>query len=358
MAARDLSPAALQVVQAVRARLPERGRVVLAVSGGADSLAMAAAVAWEVGSRSRRGLGSSAVRVVVVDHGLQVGSGEVAERAAEQVRGLGLAGEVVSSQVVSGSVASGPADQGHDDHGRAGAGGGPEAAARNLRLRLLAEAADGDPVFTAHTHDDVAEQVLLGLARGSGARSLAGIPPSQTMIISGVELCLVRPLLTVNRSTTAQACRDFGLTPWHDPHNADEAFTRVRVRSTVLPMLERELGPGVGEALVRTAGLLRDDADLLDDLTVGWLAEATTAWGELRAAELAGEAPAKASRVVRAWLAERGVQAMQAHVIAVLGLIERRTLGVGRGQGGVDLPGGRVVRDRDLLRWELGPTCR
>ncbi|MGJ6979837.1 tRNA lysidine(34) synthetase [Aestuariimicrobium soli] len=382
MAARTLSQAQLRVVGAVQAGRESGalgpGAVVLGVSGGADSLAMAAAVAWCGESLRRRGLPVPAIEAVVVDHGLQPGSGEVAEKARQQVLGLGL-----DCRVVSGEVPRGDA--------------GPEAAARDLRRRLLAEVAeqhraemaspceflppDGKnsqgnavmdrcgsgrresgrresgrresgqcesgrgehqpgaapvEIWLAHTRDDVAEQVLLGLARGSGARSLAGIPPRQRLV-PGVEW--VRPLLGVTRAETRQACLDGGLTPWDDPHNDDPRFTRVRVRSRVLPALERELGPGIADALARSADLLRDDADLLDTLTAGWLREASER-DDLRVAALVDQPAARVSRVVRAWLLERGVgQPTRAQVMAVADLVTRW-----HGQGGVDLAGGRVTR--------------
>ncbi len=141
---------------------------------------------------------------------------------------------------------------------RSGTEGGPEAAARAARYAVL-EAARGDaPVLLAHTLDDQAETVLLGLGRGSGARSIAGMrvgdPP------------WYRPLLAERRSLTHAACAELGLTPWDDPHNTDRRFTRVRLRTEVLPLLEDVLGGGVAEALARTAAALREDTDALDDL--------------------------------------------------------------------------------------------
>lgn len=316
----------LALVQAVRARLA--APVVLGVSGGADSLALAAALAWEQRSRARRGHDPVRVEAVVVDHGLQAGSDEVAETARSRVLGLGLA-----CRVVRGTVEA--------------TGEGPEAAARTLRRRLLAEAASAGEaeVWLAHTRDDVAEQVLLGLARGSGGRSLAGIPPRRRA--EGVQW--VRPLLDVTREQTRRACLDWGMEPWDDPHNAEPRFARSRVRARVLPVLETELGPGVRDALARSAQLLAEDADLLDELTRTWLDEAVD--GEaLRIEALLGEPPAKISRVVRAWLVSRGVpQPTRSQVLAVVELI------VGwRGQQGIDLPGGTVRRHRDRVKgWML-----
>ena len=226
-----LSPAIADTRRAVRAVLPADGLVLVALSGGPDSLALAAATAFEAAGRSG---------AVIVDHGLQAGSAEVAARAATAARDLGLDPVLVVRVEV-------------------GADGGPEAAARAARYRALSEAAasaGASAVLLGHTLDDQAETVLLGLARGSGATSLQGMEQ-----VSGLYR---RPLLGIRRSVTEQACADAGLTPWNDPQNLDPAFTRVRVRTSVLPMLERELGPGIAEALVRTADQLREDSDALD----------------------------------------------------------------------------------------------
>ncbi len=232
-------PAAVAATRsAVRATLARAGpgaRVLVACSGGADSLALAAATAAEA---LRLGVLAGAV---VVDHGLQDGSADVAATAADQCRRLGL--DPVRALPV-----------------RVRPGGGPEASARAARHAALEEAAadlGAGIVLLGHTRDDQAEQVLLGLLRGSGSRSLAGIPP-----VRGV---FHRPFLAVTRAETGAACAAAGLVPWQDPHNEDRAHARVRVRSW-LAGLEDELGPGIGAALARSASQLREDADLLDAL--------------------------------------------------------------------------------------------
>jgi tRNA(Ile)-lysidine synthase len=187
---------------------------------------------------------------VIVDHGLQAVSAEVAARTAEVLRGLGLDPvEVVRVDV--------------------GAAGGPEAAARDARydaLRATATKLGARFVLLGHTLDDQAETVLLGLARGSGARSLSGMsvltPMGKTLDTSA----FLRPLLGITRETTVAFCSDSALEPWHDPHNQDSKFTRVRVRNNVMPMLETELGPNISGALARTADLLRADLRLVGDL--------------------------------------------------------------------------------------------
>jgi tRNA(Ile)-lysidine synthase len=233
-------PAVAAVRVAVRrsvADLAPGSRILVACSGGADSTALAAATAFEA---PRAGLQAGAV---TVDHGLQPGSDQRAMAVADVLRGLGLRPvEAVRINV------TGP--------------GGPEAAARRGRYAALDEAAHrlgACAVLLGHTKDDQAETVLLGLARGSGARSLAGMPPRSA---GGGRYR--RPLLALTRSTTEAACEAEGLRPWADPHNSDPSYARSRVRHQVLPVLERELGPGVAAALARTADLLRDDADALD----------------------------------------------------------------------------------------------
>ena len=159
-----------------------------------------------------------------------------------------------------------------------GTTGGPEAAARTARYRALDDARGDAPVLLAHTLDDQAETVLLGLGRGSGSRSIAGM-----------RLCdppWYRPLLGIRRALTHAACVELGLTPWQDPHNADRRFTRTRLRTEVLPLLEEVLGGGVAEALARTATALREDTETLDELARQALAD-VGAGGRLDTARLA-----------------------------------------------------------------------
>ncbi|WP_158374879.1 tRNA lysidine(34) synthetase TilS [Cellulosimicrobium cellulans] len=257
---------------AALADLPDGALVLVACSGGPDSLALAAGAAFVAGSRARRGAPGPRVGAVVVDHGLQPGSAAVAGRAARDCRALGLDPVEVVAVDATGS-------------------GGPEAAARDARYAALTAAADrhgAAAVLLGHTRDDQAEGVLLGLARGSGARSLAGMPA-----VRGV---LRRPLLGLSRAETVAACAALGLDPWHDPTNVPSegdagAPARSRVRARVLPVLERELGPGVAAALARSADLLREDADALDALAADLLARAEAA----AAAPAAGAAGTRAT---------------------------------------------------------------
>jgi tRNA(Ile)-lysidine synthase len=287
--------------------------VFAAVSGGADSLALAAALAW-VGPKLQIDVGA-----VTVDHGLQQGSAERADLVAKQCDVLGLAPVFAVSPPVPGS------------------GEGPEAAARTARydaLGAVARREEAAAILTGHTLDDQAETVLLGLARGSGARSLSGMAPSSTM--SGG--LLLRPFLPVRRATTRAACVALGLEVWDDPHNADRRFTRVRVRHDVVPVLEDALGPGVVEALARTAHLLRDDADLLDRLA------STAEAPGLEVAALAALPPSLRRRVLRTAAIDAGAPAgalSAHHVAAVEGLVADW-----HGQCGVSLPGGLVAERR------------
>lgn len=311
--------AVARVRSAVRPGLTADQRPVLvACSGGADSLALAAAVAFEA---PRAGVAAGAV---TVDHGLQAGSAERAEQTAAALRDLGLAPVLVVAVDV-------------------GADGGPEGAARTARYAALARAAAGHDARVAlgHTLDDQAETVLLGLGRGSGPRSVAGMVEHRRT--GGTTWW--RPLLGVRRATTRASCAAQGLAVWDDPWNDDPAYTRVRLRTEVLPLLEQVLGGGVAPALARTAGQLRADVDALDELAAARLA-ALNCGDALPVAPVAELPAALRTRVLRGWLRAAGVPDLQAvHLDAVDALLVHW-----RGQGRVDLPGGAgVVRASGTL---------
>ncbi|MDQ1575979.1 MAG: tRNA(Ile)-lysidine synthase [Microbacteriaceae bacterium] len=326
-----MTPAIADVRRAVRESFAAAGLleasdskpvILVGVSGGADSLALAAATGFEA---PRAGILAGAV---VVDHGLQAGSADVAERAAAQARSFGLEPVLVMRV----------------DVGQAASAGGPEAAARAARYGAF-EAAMAETgasrVLLAHTLDDQAETVLLGLARGSGPTSLQGMA-AQT----GAYL---RPLLGIRRAGTRQFCIDSGLEAWEDPHNDDPAYARVRVRHEVLPVLERELGPGVAEALARTAEHLREDADALDALALDWALELTTQAEDgavaLDVRGLEADPPALRQRIIRLVVSnEFGVALERVHTLAVAELVTNW-----HGQKALDLPGVRVVRQGGRL---------
>jgi len=300
---------------AVRRLLSEVGPpgALVACSGGADSVALAAAVAVEA---PRLGMPAG---LVTVDHGLQPGSAGWAARVAELGRSLGLDPVLVRPVEV-------------------GIAGGPEAAARTARYRALDAAVPaGWVLLLGHTLDDQAETVLLGLGRGSGPRSIAGMRP-----VDGHRL---RPLLGVRRATTRAACAAERLPYQDDPHNADPRFTRVRLRTEVLPLLEDVLAGGVAEALARTAELLRDDLDALDALAADIAARVVLpgpigAAAAVDAVPLAAHPAAVRVRVLRGWLAAQGVPALTAAQLRAADAL----VADWRGQGPVALPSGRAVR--------------
>lgn len=300
-------------------------RIVVALSGGADSLALTAATVFEAAK-----IGAS-VTAAIVDHGLQEGSDAVAERAAAQTRSLGADARVLTVSV----------DLRHPD--------GLEAAARIARydaLRRCAVEVGATAVLLGHTLDDQAETVLLGLARGSGATSLQGMAPARE---DEDGLLWLRPLLGIKRVTTRACCTASALEFWDDPHNLDPRFARVRAREKVLPMLEDELGPGIAEALARTAEQLREDAEAFDEMiheTIEDIVEHAEAGISVSVAALAANPAALRNRIVRLVVdSEFGV-----------GLTRVQTVEVARlatdwlGQGPIDLPGctarragGRIV---------------
>ncbi len=318
------APAVAAVRLAVRRGLADvldgrtPGPVLVACSGGADSLALLVATVFELRGSEVRAIG------VTVDHGLQDGSADHAARVVEQMAALGV-DETLSARVRV-----------------EGGGQGPEAAAREARYAVLEEVAQhvgAGVVLLGHTLDDQAETVLLGLARGSGGRSLAGMRPAFDVFR--------RPLLEVTRAETEAACAAEQLEPWHDPHNSDPAYTRSRVRTQVMPVLERELGPGVARALARTATQLQADVAELDRQAAAAHARLTDPRG-LDVEALAVLPDALRLRVLR--LSALAAGALPAdlnhgHLRSVDALV-----GDWRGQQGVDLPGHlRAVRREGRL---------
>jgi tRNA(Ile)-lysidine synthase len=313
-----LTPAVASIRGAVRSVLPlippaDGVEALVGLSGGADSLALAAAAAFE-GARADRRLGA-----IVVDHGMQPGSAEAAERAAHAARALGLAPVLVRRVTVSPE-------------------GGPEAGARAVRRTAFDSAMEetgATRVLLGHTLDDQAETVLLGLARGSGPDAVAGMRVEAAPYL--------RPLLGVRRADTRRACIDQGLEIWDDPMNASPAYARVRVRLQALPALETAIGPGVAEALARTAAQVQEDASALDALAEELapdLAELAEGGIALPVAALAANPPAIVHRLIRLAVEDEfGTTLSRAQTLAVARLVFDW-----HGQGALDLPGIRVVR--------------
>ncbi len=303
----SLHPSVAAVRLAVRRSIAgvDPGRVVVvACSGGADSLALLAATVFEARKPGVRVVGAT------VDHGLQEGSDAQAARVVEQMAALGVDETLAATVRVEGQ------------------GLGPEAAARQARYAVLEQVGDrfdAAAVLLGHTRDDQAETVLLGLARGSGGRSLAGMRRSFGRF--------VRPLLDVSRDDTVTACQVEGIDYWDDPHNADPGYARVRVRRTVLPVLEEQLGPGIATTLARTADQLRDDMDLLDDV-------AEAAYADLAGLPVDGLLAQPTSirrRVLRLAAVAAGCppsELIHEHVLAIDALLTDW-----HGQRWVDLPG-------------------
>jgi tRNA(Ile)-lysidine synthase len=305
----DAIVAVRNAVKHYLSRLEAGDRVLVAVSGGADSLALAYAVMKE----------SQALAItpiaVTIDHQLQSGSEQQAEKVKQQMEEMGY-GKVICKKVMVTTES------------------GLEAGARDARYQALSACAAQEvaaKVFLGHTRDDQAETVLLGLARGSGTRSLSGMASENGIYI--------RPLLHITRSETVAACREIGFEPWNDPHNGNTEFSRVRVRKEILPVMEEKLGPGIAAALARSAAILRDDADALDEIAQIEISQSNLA--DLDCQRLSQLAKAIRSRVLRAAIYAAG--APSGSITAEhLGSVEALVTSW-RGQGALSLPGGVKV---------------
>jgi len=297
-------PAVRNAVRTWLEKFEAGDKVLVAVSGGADSLALAYAMSLEAKKVAINVIG------ITVDHQLQASSSTQAEKVVEQLSKFGLDCVITKVDV---DIKE-----------------GLEASARKARYEVLNDYAKQEKavaVFLGHTKDDQAETVLLGLARGSGARSLSGMAVENNIF--------VRPLLKINRAQTVAACNEVGIEVWIDPHNSDERFARVKVRQNLLPIFEEKLGPGVTEALARTADLLRDDADALDDFANQFFAQVDPASIEI--ADLARLPKAIRTRVLRLAIYKAGAPSGMLtadHIAQAEALISEW-----HGQGEVSLPG-------------------
>ena len=307
-----MTSALLELRSAVRPfleNLTAGDSAIVAVSGGADSLALAYALIKEAPDLA------ITLIAVTIDHQLQTGSGDQAKKVQEQLKAMGYK-EVIIEKV---SVVE---------------KSGIEADARTARyaaLDAIAHAYGASQVFLGHTRDDQAETVLLGLARGSGTRSLSGM--------ATVNGKYARPFLQLTRLQTVAACTEAEITAWNDPHNVNEQFSRVRVRNKVMPVMEEEIGPGIAAALARSAAILRDDADALDEMAQAVISRVDLS--DLDCAALAELPRAIRSRVLRAAIYAAGAPSGSVsadHLSGVEALVTSW-----RGQGEASLPGGVKV---------------
>ena len=307
-----MTSALLELRSAVRPfleNLTAGDSAIVAVSGGADSLALAYVLIKEAPNLA------ITLIAVTIDHQLQSGSGDQAKKVQEQLKAMGYL-EVIIEKV---SVVE---------------KSGIEADARTARyaaLDAIAHAYGASQIFLGHTRDDQAETVLLGLARGSGTRSLSGM--------ATVNGKYARPFLQLTRLQTVAACVEAEITPWNDPHNANEKFSRVRVRNKVMPVMEEEIGPGIAAALARSAAILRDDADALDEMAQAVISRVDLS--DLDCAALAELPRAIRSRILRAAIYAAGAPSGSVsadHLSGVEALVTSW-----RGQGEASLPGGVKV---------------
>jgi tRNA(Ile)-lysidine synthase len=295
--------------------LDKGSTVSVACSGGADSLALASAALFE-GNRA-----DINVIACIVNHNLQEGSMEVALRTKRVLTEIGFdVVEIMDVHIQQNSL-------------------GMEAAARNARYGALTEFATKHNValtMLGHTLDDQAETVLLGLARGSGAKSIAGMPT-----LSPDDKYL-RPLLGITRKETVAYCEDVGLDYWSDPQNLDTKFSRVKVRLNVLPVLEEEIGPGIASALSRTAEILQDDLEYLEAQADDAFKEITTTTNNSVVIDTEGleKLPkALATRVIHKSLSLLGTEPAKVQIDAVMELVTNW-----HGQKPLTLPSVRVER--------------
>ena len=307
-----MSSAVLELRNAVRPfleNLTAGDCALVAVSGGADSLALAYALFKEA-----QDLAITLI-AVTVDHQLQSGSADQAVKVQNELKAMGYQEVIIEKVSVKEKS-------------------GLEADARTARyaaLDAITHAYGATQIFLGHTRDDQAETVLLGLARGSGTRSLSGMA-----VVNGK---YARPFLQLTREQTVKACQEAKLSPWNDPHNENAKFSRVRVRNSVLPVMESEIGPGIAAALARSAAILRDDADALDEMAQAVISRVDLK--DLDCAALAELPRAIRSRILRAAIYAAGAPSGSLsadHLSAVESLVTSW-----HGQGEVSLPGGVKV---------------
>ncbi len=295
-------------------------KLLIAVSGGADSLALAAACEFEAKKLKVK------IAAAVIDHSLQNNSDKVAAQTAKTLAALGFE-EVVVKKIAVGKA------------------GGPESAARTARytaLETLRQKTNSHFIVLGHTSSDQAETVLLGLVRGSGSKSLSGMSEK-----TGV---LLRPLLGIERATTEAFCKDSGIKYWEDPQNKDEKFLRVMIRKHVLPFLEKQLGGSVAASLVRTSDQLREDNTYLEsqvDKSFKKYAKVSGSGISFDAKAIEKLPAAILNRVIKKALDGFGSESSRTHVLAVSDIVLSW-----HGQKPLALPGVRVVRKGNTITFE------
>ncbi len=305
----DATVAIRNAVKPHLATLEAGDAIIVAVSGGADSLALAYAIIKESTVNAITPI------AVTIDHQLQSGSEIQALKVKTQLEAMGY--HKVRIEKVTVSTKS-----------------GIEAGARDARYSALEKCLKEEnsvKVFLGHTRDDQAETVLLGLARGSGTRSLSGMA-----IENGI---YIRPLLSLTRRETVLACSELKIEPWNDPQNDNPDFSRVRVRREILPLMEEKLGPGISAALARSASLFRDDADALDEMAQHEIQSSVLS--DLDCQRLEALPRAICSRVLRAAIYAAGAPSGSIsadHVASIEALVTSW-----HGQGALNLPGGVKV---------------
>jgi tRNA(Ile)-lysidine synthase len=316
-----LSPAQGEIRHAVREVLASHTKpgqkLLIAVSGGADSLALVSAALFEAKKLELQ------VATVTIDHGLQKASARVTEQTLEKLHQIGIT-EAWSKKV------------------KVGSRGGPEAAARDARYKALESVriqSQSDFIVLGHTANDQAETVLLGLTRGSGAKSLSGMSARSDR--------LLRPILSIERKTTEQFCKDERISPWQDPQNKDLKFLRVRMRRVILPFLEKQLGKGIFGNLIRTSSQLQEDDQYLSsisDKAFKKLAKTSSRTVTLDQPGLAKLSAAVRNRVIKSAIDYFEVDSSRAHVLAVVDLVLNW-----HGQKPLALPGVRVERKGKII---------
>lgn len=293
---KNLTIRARMLIREAIKSLPPESIPVIALSGGADSMALAKIARMENVSHCH-----------IVDHGIQQVTAQVADETAEIVSGWGMTVEISRVNV--------------------GSAGGVESAARDARYEALLSNPN-HVVLLAHTRRDQAETVLMGLGRGSGSRSLQGM---KAVSHNGRVL---RPFLDLTRADMEAICEGFGISFWNDPHNESSDYRRVRVRNELLPLMEDVMDGGVEASLVRTAESLQDDNDFLDSMVESaYTADCTTLFGMHRAMR---------RRIIREFLHRNGVDTsriMYSHIVSV-----ERLVIAWSGQKYVAVPGHRIYR--------------